>query len=728
MPTSHCPQLLCSTHAAYADKRREQEYVPGSPEEQQTRRLAELDANAGRPSQAEQSRMLAVQSPKERSEKRGSNYDGEGSSGPKRPQKGRTMWVRHDFIYQVEFFKQCDARFVDRILPGLDARLYLPGQVVIREGDEGNSMSIIHRGRTEISVQGHKVAELSDGACFGEIAVLGISSLRIATVRAIQMCDVRTLSRLHFLRVLSEFPLERQRFKEMARKRAVATEGAAEQMQYRRQQRRLNLRHAIAVEKAIFMGGLRLAKAQSISGDSSSGSHESAMVDAYDARPGYQDMKEGDGGDDPTISQEHSIDKIFDDAGGPQRAQSSSPRRASGPSKYSSPDAGDKLLMAKREMMLGDRKQYRIQEVACALQKELKRKGKLMLKYSQDLAKDLRRKDLKNQGTRGVAEAVFDHISNPEKELSNVIWPCSPSGSVVKENADASPTASPKLTPVRGMASPRRGAIQGNRELVTKIQESIAENDELGHIVNMNQWAEEHRRKLEHAKRIKAAAEARIPKTISYVLGLGDGHSLPEPADAKSVTGGEQAPASLDSTFFNTSLSMDKSAYSSLNKRLYEEMYAGAPEGMRLMASGSESPPLESKSPSEIRPPSKQTPRARKGIQGKTSPLQMQKLQAQSRIFRAATPSSRRRPGSVPPGVGVPMELSYESWIRDGAQSALASISKEGTAGNRTLSPENSVIAEATKESRTWSPEDSGTLRPNSLQSTACSPTEVQTC
>ena len=36
----------------------------------------------------------------------------------------------------------------------------------------------------------------------------------------------------HFLRVLSEFPSERTRFKEMARRRAVATEGAAEQMQY----------------------------------------------------------------------------------------------------------------------------------------------------------------------------------------------------------------------------------------------------------------------------------------------------------------------------------------------------------------------------------------------------------------------------------------------------------------------------------------------------------------
>lgn len=728
MPLSNSQPLLKSTYASYADKRRNKEWVSGGAEEEQWRRLEELDSITAPSSMArrskfeEEDQVVAVQKTASTKRSSDSGENREGSSGPRRPHvaNSRTMWVRHDFIYKVEFFKDCDPRFVDRILPGLDARLYLPGSVVIREGDEGNSMSIIHRGRTSITVGGNKVAELSDGACFGEIAVLGISSLRIATVTAIQMCDVRTLSRLHFLRVLSEFPSERARFKEMARRRAVATEGAAEQMQHRRQQRRLDLRHAISMERTILMGGIRLAKAQSLVGESPLALHPVALADAYDVRPGHEDAVKNVANDEEEVDLiEKKLDSTLhhgkhENTGDRPSSQSSTSRLAESQkagkpqhseAKNSSKGAVDNMTMGKDDLP-EHRKQFRIQEVAVALHQELKKKGKLMLKYSQDFSKDLRNRTIKHKGTKGVAESIFDHISSPEKEGTS----SSPRKDSKAESS--SPRASPKRFGI-GMPSLRRGAIQGDRVLVEKIQTKVAENEELKNAVHLTQWAEEHKRKLEHAKRIRASTEARIPKSVSYVLGIDDGHSLPT---SPTVTGEDQeAPPSLDGTFTNTSLSLDRGALASLTKEMLQatSIYSGTADAANKM-DGAQSR-LASKDPLASRrgskeercasePTGKQSPQltgsqgsrgsARKV--GKTSPLQMQKLKATARIFRAANP--KPRPLSTPPSMGTPMDLSYEQWINEGAASALAaerslSASREG-AFNQTLSPNSSRLGQ----------------------------------
>merc|ERR1719265_1218112 len=65
--------------------------------------------------------------------------------------KNHAMWVRHDFIYEIDFFKECDPLFLDRISEGLDTRLYLPDEVLIEEGTEGTSMFILHRGTVQVS-------------------------------------------------------------------------------------------------------------------------------------------------------------------------------------------------------------------------------------------------------------------------------------------------------------------------------------------------------------------------------------------------------------------------------------------------------------------------------------------------------------------------------------------------------------------------------------------------
>lgn len=173
--------------------------------------------------------------------------------------KNQAQWVRHDFIYDIDFFKDCELLFLDRVAEGLDTRLYLPDEVIIQEDTEGTSMSILHRGTVQVSAKGHNIAELRDGSYFGEIAVLGISAHRTASVTAVTICDVRTLPRSHFIRALREFPGEQERFNALAKVRAAVTVGAKLQQAQAEEKRRLQERKKIAMDRARMFGGLKLS-------------------------------------------------------------------------------------------------------------------------------------------------------------------------------------------------------------------------------------------------------------------------------------------------------------------------------------------------------------------------------------------------------------------------------------------------------------------------------------
>eukprot|EP00746_Dinoflagellata_sp_MGD_P074997 gnl/MRDRNA2_/MRDRNA2_30220_c0_seq1.p1 gnl/MRDRNA2_/MRDRNA2_30220_c0~~gnl/MRDRNA2_/MRDRNA2_30220_c0_seq1.p1 ORF type:complete len:2088 (-),score=405.19 gnl/MRDRNA2_/MRDRNA2_30220_c0_seq1:264-5960(-) len=119
-------------------------------------------------------------------------------------------------IYMLPLFKDCPSRFIYLLDLYLERKLCCKDETIVEEGTEGEEMFILYSGIANVEVGGTQVCETTEGACFGEMAVLGISNKRTATVRAAGLCDVRILHRRNVEEALREFPEERKRFEALA--------------------------------------------------------------------------------------------------------------------------------------------------------------------------------------------------------------------------------------------------------------------------------------------------------------------------------------------------------------------------------------------------------------------------------------------------------------------------------------------------------------------------------
>ncbi len=82
---------------------------------------------------------------------------------------------------------------------------FLAGDEIIGEGEHGDALYVISRGRVRVSQAGRQVAELGYGDLFGEAALLG-APLRNATVTAMDSCTLLRLTRPQVLSVAAQWP------------------------------------------------------------------------------------------------------------------------------------------------------------------------------------------------------------------------------------------------------------------------------------------------------------------------------------------------------------------------------------------------------------------------------------------------------------------------------------------------------------------------------------------
>jgi CRP/FNR family transcriptional regulator, cyclic AMP receptor protein len=102
---------------------------------------------------------------------------------------------------------------VDRrsVLSKMARRSYRKGDTLYFEGDPGDSLHVLQKGRVAVKVSTPygdvaTLTVLGPGASFGELALLGVDSLRTATVVALEAVETKALHRRDFEELRRQHP------------------------------------------------------------------------------------------------------------------------------------------------------------------------------------------------------------------------------------------------------------------------------------------------------------------------------------------------------------------------------------------------------------------------------------------------------------------------------------------------------------------------------------------
>ena len=109
--------------------------------------------------------------------------------------------------------------FIKLLVTKMQLVVFSPGDFAIEEGDAGHEVFFLGQGTVAVIAGGTQVATLTDGACFGEIALLVPGALRTASIVALAFCETHVLPRSDFAACLSGFPEMHSRIRAIAERR-----------------------------------------------------------------------------------------------------------------------------------------------------------------------------------------------------------------------------------------------------------------------------------------------------------------------------------------------------------------------------------------------------------------------------------------------------------------------------------------------------------------------------
>jgi len=121
---------------------------------------------------------------------------------------------RLELVSAVPLFENMDAEKRQSIANLLRPRLVIPGEVICKEGDTGDSMFFISSGALSVNLKDGAVT-LGSGDFFGEIALLK-ETPRVATVAANSFCELLVLRKTDFEELLINTPQLRNEIEKVA--------------------------------------------------------------------------------------------------------------------------------------------------------------------------------------------------------------------------------------------------------------------------------------------------------------------------------------------------------------------------------------------------------------------------------------------------------------------------------------------------------------------------------
>jgi small-conductance mechanosensitive channel len=116
---------------------------------------------------------------------------------------------RVDALARVDVFRALDAEKIDRLARRLRMVLFGPGEVILRQGDPGDSLYVVRGGSVAVRIgvlgASKEIATLSDGQFFGEMSLMTGES-RTATVVAKTDVECYIVDKEAFQEILQEKP------------------------------------------------------------------------------------------------------------------------------------------------------------------------------------------------------------------------------------------------------------------------------------------------------------------------------------------------------------------------------------------------------------------------------------------------------------------------------------------------------------------------------------------
>jgi Cyclic nucleotide-binding domain/Ion transport protein len=130
-----------------------------------------------------------------------------------------SLFLKRDILEKIPLFKGIDDMFLKEMSLHLRPLVFTPGEYVFKEGDKGNEMYFVIRGRLEVVEKDSKIRNiLKDGDFFGEIALFKNIN-RTAGVRAVTYSDLYILDKDVFNYCLESYPEITDQIKATAEKR-----------------------------------------------------------------------------------------------------------------------------------------------------------------------------------------------------------------------------------------------------------------------------------------------------------------------------------------------------------------------------------------------------------------------------------------------------------------------------------------------------------------------------
>ncbi|KAM0724815.1 Potassium/sodium hyperpolarization-activated cyclic nucleotide-gated channel 2 [Formica fusca] len=135
-----------------------------------------------------------------------------------------SMHACRKLVENVTFFKNLPLSLLARIVALLKSEIFLTNDVIVRANQPGDCMYFIASGTVAIYTStGKEICHLEDGAYFGEIALVMPDERRVASVIAIEICELYRLDRADFARTIHPYPMLWEEIKKIAIKRHERT-------------------------------------------------------------------------------------------------------------------------------------------------------------------------------------------------------------------------------------------------------------------------------------------------------------------------------------------------------------------------------------------------------------------------------------------------------------------------------------------------------------------------